>query len=280
MVKKAKYSSHLTEQDNEVIEYVILICGAVFYNLINKYHSPKEYAEKVILKVARSKKDLATGFLIFSARKEQPPNQLFWPDRKNSRLAKVMQQDQHVEDDDRYLHPRALSEILNVLAQDNIYDHIYGKKEIKHLLGRRKPGKRKNYDTTENTGKRLGGKPSAYKISKKFEALIRLMEKPEACEAIRKVLVESKLAYKIEKFVTLAFYFAVKKDPIIAQNLFRMVSPYYDLKENDDVKEYHNLIASLDDSQLEKLAEDCSKITVEKRIYDVHFLIGLLKLSG
>ena len=136
--------------------------------------------------------------------------------------------------------------VLKVLAQNNIYDHIYGKKEIKHLLGRGKPGKRKSYDTTENTGKRLGGKPSAYKISKKFEALLKLMEKPEACDAIRKVLVKSNLAYKIEKFVTLAFYFAIKKDPIIAQNLFRMVSPYYDLKENDGVKDYHNLIASLD----------------------------------
>ena len=179
------------------------------YNVIAQYHTPKEYAEKVILKRTKSKQNLATIRQLYNAKREKS-EQLVYPGRVNEELAKVMsdgiKQDTidittHLDDNvqpDIYLDPRRITEMLQKLESVDVYLNIKGKKQIKLHRGKIKSGRREKHDQTTTNPE---GRPSSYKITDFLQKLKRVMAKPEAQDLLYKQLKQSKLLYRYEKFI-------------------------------------------------------------------------------
>jgi hypothetical protein len=187
VVEKPKYSAqNLTDEDREILYQVVFKYAMLFYNLTQKYASPKEYAKKEILKIIQSDKDIATLYTLIYA-KNYPPDYLYKPGEINQKLANDMrnsiQQDYRdmttqTDDDDehheRFLHPRDLREkVLKNLESYGIILHLEGKDKIRHHQREvRRPGKKSLSDDDR------GGKPSAYIVTEKVEKLKKAIEKP------------------------------------------------------------------------------------------------------
>jgi hypothetical protein len=71
VVKKAKYSSGLTEEDHKVINHIILMFAICFSMLLTKYHSPKELANYWNKKISIQSQHLPI-FLCFLMQKANP----------------------------------------------------------------------------------------------------------------------------------------------------------------------------------------------------------------
>jgi hypothetical protein len=90
VVKNAKYQAqNLTDEDKEILYQVVFKYAMLFYNLTQKYASPKEYAKKEILKIIQSDKDIATLYTLIYA-KNYSPGYLFKPGEINQKLANDM----------------------------------------------------------------------------------------------------------------------------------------------------------------------------------------------
>src|SRR5919197_5199051 len=90
MVKKPKNPAQLTKEEKDIINQVTLRCAAKLYYFIKKYHNPKEYAEKVILKKIKSDKDVATTWLVWHA-KSGTSNNLIIPSQINKALTSKLE---------------------------------------------------------------------------------------------------------------------------------------------------------------------------------------------
>lgn len=294
MVKKPKYhEQNLTDEDKEILEQVVFKYAMLFYNLTQKYASPKEYAKKEILKIIQSDKDIATLYTLIYA-KNFPPDYLYKPGEINQKLANDMrnaiQQDyrdmttQTDEDDDehheRFLHPRDLREkVLKNLESYGIILHLEGKDKIRHHQREvRRPGKKSLSDDDR------GGKPSAYIVTEKVEKLKKAIEKPQALDFLYDKVIKSGIAHQLAKFGFSAFLYAAKMDERVIYKLMGAEASFFqDTITDRDIANFKVTLQQLqgvDDEKLEQLADHMAKSAIEDRkYYALLFLTGLLKLK-
>jgi predicted transcriptional regulator len=265
VVKKAKNPA---QSEEEIINQAAFKCGAKFYHLVRKY-TPKEYGEKVILKKVFSDKGLATTYLLFYST-SNPSDKLVISSEINRNLKQVMQVQENPEDNSEiYLDQREMTEVLKALEKVGVYYHITDKKWIKrHNLPKRGRGK-----TDDDTG----GRPSAYKVTNQFENIIEVMKKPQACNRLRDILVNSGLAYQFEKFLVLSFFYALRKDMNLLQKVGKLVQSVTNTTDNESFKIF-DMILVLDDNQLEQLASNYAEFLIKNRNYDGYFLATFLRL--
>jgi hypothetical protein len=109
-------------------------------------------------------------------------------------------------------------------------------------------------EDSDETNTKPSGRPSVYRITQKVEQLKALMSKPEACDRIRKALVESGLIYKYLKFLLQTLYYAAREDRSVADKLFRAFAP--DITKDSQIKESLEKFWGLDESDLDKVADE------------------------
>jgi len=152
---------------------------------------------------------------------------------------------------------------------------LEGKDEIKSQQRKTlRPGKQRSYVYNDR-----GGKRSAYIITPEFEKLKSVMEKPEAIDLLRKKLIESNLAFKIEKYKTLIIFHAIKMDETVLHKLVKFGASFtkdgirIGEKELSDFK-------LLDDNQLEQAATIGAELLIKDVDYSKFFvtMCGLFKL--
>jgi DNA-binding Lrp family transcriptional regulator len=290
MAKKAKYPSQkLTEEDKAIIGQISLKYLVKLYALKEKYQNPKVYADKVFLKDIHSKNDIAAIHTLAIA-KNATSNHLHKPREINQTLANAIQKNFPQDFNDRmsaqesleFLHPRELRKALKELEEMGVLDHITNKNEIRRLeRGTRHAGKE---PSSEEDDRDLGGKPSVYKVTQEFEKLKNVMEKPGAVELLYEQIAKSGLAYKLMKFQHLAFLHAAKIDERVLPTIIGFGSSFLQdgLNEKDieDFKASYQQLKSLDDNQIEELADYSAKALTESRDYCKFFIsmCGLLKL--
>jgi hypothetical protein len=278
MAKRAKNSAQLTEEEKHMIDQIIVITGAVFASIITK--SPKDFAENLISST-KSKKRIAASYLVLNSRNIEV-SEVVTPTTLNRELAKTMLDDASIKDPTDittdwvgitqnydYINATDMTEILHCLVAGNIYQNIIGKNEVRRLSRKGQRGRPKESET--NT--KPSGRPSVYKITQKVEKLKALMSKPEACDRIRKALVETRLVYKYLKLLLQALYYAAKQDRSVADKLFRAFFP---MARNPEIKESFEKFLALDEGKLDEVADEVARISADKYLrYD-----GFLFVSG
>ena len=218
MVKKAKYSSELTEEDHRVINHIILVCATSFSMLLMKYQSPEQLANYWRKKIFNTKLGLAGFCLLLDARSKSSSKRLVSPTQLNNEIARKMHASDFNENEinstvplkseklpDSYLHPRDMRKVLMVCEEIGFYIHIEGKKDIKKEAKSR-PGRSKSEI------KKIKGRPSRYKIANDIDKFSKVLSKPQARELLNESLLKSNLFYSYLKFISKAFWYALRKD--------------------------------------------------------------------
>jgi hypothetical protein len=277
VAKKAKYPAQkLTEEDKELIGQISLKYALKFYSLKEKYQNPKAFA-KVILKEASSRKNIA-GIYTLAIDRNATSNHLFRPNEINQDLANIIQK--NIQQDLRdmtlvkefsnlYIHPSDLREVLKKLEKIGVFFHMTTKDEIKDLeRGKRHAGKKpSSYEGNRDRG----GKPSAYRLTEDFKKLKNVIEKPGAVELLFEEIAKSRLAYKLIKFLLLAFWYAAKMDETISHKLVGFGAAFFqDALQDEDTANFeaiHKRLQVLDDNHLEQLTDEYVEFFIHNPSY-------------
>jgi hypothetical protein len=156
MAEDVKNLPQLSELETHFVDVYIMNWSLIAYILRTKYAGPKDFAEKVIIKTARSKVKTAENFLLIRGYRE--PTGIYTPSKLNEilkRELRVFHNDS--SDTEPYLRPSIITQVLKKLERCEIYYNVRGKKGLKN--------KRIKSEKSSLDFKRLGGRPSAYRIS-------------------------------------------------------------------------------------------------------------------
>ena len=89
MTKEVKNPPQLTEFEEHFVDLYIMNWTAFYYILRTKYAGPKEFAEKLILKTAKSKSETAENFLFMYGYRE--PRGVYSPTELNKILKEILE---------------------------------------------------------------------------------------------------------------------------------------------------------------------------------------------
>ena len=203
--RTAKDNKELTEEDHQTIATIVL--GWVFFWNMLKKVTPEEYAEKVFLKIGKSKNKPSIIRLLFDLIRESS-NPIRSPDEFNQKLARDMlvQSLENVAKDNtlesrsqeqfrRYLDRRRMFEVLLCLRDRGVLKHLKHKGAIRKEM-HRLPGRvcSHSFDTYSE---RFGGKPSADVKTYKMERISNLLQKPKARTLVYGALKEIDILYEV-----------------------------------------------------------------------------------
>ena len=188
-----------------------------------------------------------------------------------------------MEDDDehafdRFLHPRDMSGVIDILEKGGILVNLLGKKEIRSRTGASRRRGRLGHENSLESSRRTGGRPSACTTTEMVEKIKEVMSKQEARDLLRNKLLKTSLTYKFERFMIMAFFHTVKLDVEVAEKWLRLAAPQENMHQLVESRPTIQFISSLDDQQIEVLADRFSKLSAEARPYDLQFLFYLAKL--
>ena len=199
MVENPKYPhlEELSEEDIVILDRAFNNYVALFYDLIQRFHDPKIYAEKVI-KMVKSAGNVA-GVFTLAYTKNIPEGYQFRPRELNQKLAidieNTMQEQYEslakrveISGSTKLLHSRYLREHSYQITQP------HADKENPKIYGER------------------GGKLSSYIIADEGQKLKEVLKKPGSIGYLNKKLIKYDLVFKLFRFLMLAFLHAAKKD--------------------------------------------------------------------
>ncbi len=269
MAEDVKNPSQLTEQELFYVELYFTNWVALYYILNTKYAGPKDYAEKVAIKIAKSKTKTAESFLFMHGYRH--PNGIYSPAELNKILKKnlsVLQSDSSLTE--TYLRPSVITQVLQNLERLELYHNVKGKRELrKH--------KRIGSEKSSSGFKRLGGRPSAYVISVLYAKSDELMRKPEIRSLIHKKLIESNIGPFVLKYLIMTFLYLFKIDKEAAIKFLTAAGPLPAGANPSDLKSQIDEIASLDENKFEEVAEQHAIIMLDSGMYfSASGLLGLL----
>ena len=220
MVENPKYPhlEELSEEDIVILDRAFNNYVALFYDLIQRFHDPKIYAEKVI-KMVKSAGNVA-GVFTLAYTKNIPEGYQFRPRELNQKLAidieNTMQEQYEslakrveISGSTKLLHSRYLREhILKKLEEMEVFIRLKTKDEI---LSYQITQPHADKENPKIYGER-GGKLSSYIIADEGQKLKEVLKKPGSIGYLNKKLIKYDLVFKLFRFLMLAFLHAAKKD--------------------------------------------------------------------
>lgn len=289
MVEGPKYpAQQLTEKDKKILFKVFLKFFTLFYNSMQNYPNPKDYAKKYV-STANNNKGLAVIYTIINI-KNSPDDQPLQPGKLNEKLANditcCLGQDVSAFDSDegnpkRFLHPRDLSEILKAFKEQGIIIRLE-KNQIKDLLRKTRRTCRNSPDTLTQHSR--GGKLSVYMVKEDIERVKRALKKPEGLDYLYTLLIKSDLAHELMKYLFLfGLHMLRLLDENTAINSLGVGESYMQDKLTEQERSQNEIalkfIRSIDDKQLEYIVDEMTKKIIHYReIYVVLFWTSLLEL--
>ena len=87
MAKKPKTPVHITEDEKEIIDRIVVTCSSKIYHFLKTHNDPKRYANK-LLKFWSSKRTLFLPNLLF-ATMSMSANELIFPHDLKMKVAKA-----------------------------------------------------------------------------------------------------------------------------------------------------------------------------------------------
>jgi hypothetical protein len=171
--------------------------------------------------------------------------------------------------------------MFSELENDGILLHLEGKKAIANYMNAAIPAGKKRHVSRSRLER--GGRWSGYRAAQEVEKLKRAMDKPEALGFLCEKTISSGLAHKLAKFIFTVILHAIKMDEKVVQTIIGFGASFfqYTIKDKDasDYKSVQDKLQSLDDNQLEQVADSLAKSAIEdKKYYALLFFTGLSKL--
>jgi hypothetical protein len=251
-----------SKDEKEEIEDIIAKIVKEFQKSLHKYPNPKKYADKV-LKQLKSRVTRAAIFLMLTTMSLKP-EEIYSPKELAKRLPKEMR-----------LTPVQLNGVLTKLMKEGFF--VKEKKD----RGKKHPGRHKSGENI--LYKRGGGRPSYYVVTEGHDKLRNFMSDSEASQIVHDCLKKNGIIQEYYKYVILAIFYAMRKEGNSKGLLFEQIkssSPYAisGITESDfsSWDSYSKLILSLDETQLDALAERAAILITENNPFD--YFIYLLMI--
>jgi hypothetical protein len=92
MVKKPKTHAHITEDEKEIIDRIVIVCSGKIYHFLKTHSDPKKYASK-LPKLWSSEKALFLPNLFF-ATMSMSEDELIFPDDLKMKVAEAIPPDE------------------------------------------------------------------------------------------------------------------------------------------------------------------------------------------
>jgi hypothetical protein len=272
VVEIVKNPAGLTEFEKHFVDLYVINWAVLYYSLKTKYPNPKDYAEKVILRIAKSRSSLAENFLFMYGNRATTTD-LFRPKELNEILKKnldVLEADSSTTN--RYLRESIIRQILRKLERYGVYINIKGKQEIKKYQGR-KP-------KSTSILKRSGGRPSAYLVSSVYTTSNENINNPQIRNTIHKKLIDSNLGPLLWKYLFLVLFYSIRENKEVALKVFPLAGPPSAAINLTNIKSELDKIASLDGKELERFAIQSATVMLNSHNYfSASGLLGLLQQS-
>jgi hypothetical protein len=100
----------------------------LYHILRIRYNGPKDIAKKIFIKTARSKMKMAENYLFSYGYRNQPA--IYSPTELNKMLKRDLGK-LDLSDNETYLRPAVITQILRELEQYEVYHNLKGKKELR-----------------------------------------------------------------------------------------------------------------------------------------------------
>jgi hypothetical protein len=311
--KKTKNCAQFTEDEQEIINEIITICVAKIHYFLKTHYNPKQHASE-ILKLSDSKKNFALVHYLLGA-VNISPEEFLYPKDENEKLAKEIPNminantnaiRELVNETSPYLESWEMTEVLQQLANDGIFENVRGKNNIKKQIPGALPRQRKGegYEKAKREGYY-----SVYKISNDLVTLNEVISNPKAMQYIYNKLKDYGVLKKFYLFKWLAVMYALREGD---DNMLKLATvgaqetlnnnpeaqaAFANLRNNPEIqtdfakagidsnrvdysglKLLKNYLLSLTEEQLEKSSEPMVDYLVENPIDHSLFLLSLSEL--
>lgn len=258
MTEDVKNLPQLSELETHFVDVYIMNWSLIAYILRARYASPKDLAEKVLIKTTRSKVKTAENFLLIRGYRE--PTGIYTPSKLNEILKRELEIFHNDSSDTQpYLRPSIITQVLRKLERNEVYYNVRGKKELK--------SKGMRSEKSSLDFKRLGGRPTAYMISDIYSKSNEFLSNPGVRNLIHKKLIDHKIGLYVWKNIMMAVFYSFKIDKKAASIIPLMVGPPPASVDLSTLQSKFDETAALDESKFEALAEQTAKFILDSRIY-------------
>ncbi len=226
MAKKAKNPAHITEDEKEIIDGIIVICSAKIYHFLKTNSDPKKYASKLI-RLWSSGKTLFLPNLLFDTMATSA-NELIFPQDLKMKVAKAVIHDKGdvtgaildlEKNQATYLKPWVVTEAFQDFMKEGLLSNIRGKTNIKKIAPLQKLKKGRGYSDIKREGLYSG-----YKITDDFAALSKIISKHEALKFIHHKLIKYGRLKEFFLFNGLATVYAMMKSDDTMYKFFNVAA--------------------------------------------------------
>lgn len=268
-----KNPAHLTKEDREVIDKMLLICGGELHSFLDS-SNPKNDHRK-ILKYFQSRNNIAVVLLflnqdyiedsIYNAedlnKKLEEYTGYNHPNRKNVKM---------------YLNKSSMSKALRTLVDENLLLSTRGKEALKKV--RHNHGKKKYREYKEKFAR--GGSISIYEKHPDITSLKRVMSKPLVARTFRETLTKYSRFREYVKVLLDYFIYMVRTGEDINENVYEAIkgANIHLQIDRPSWEHYRKWIHSLNEEQIEQVKEKMTNFLMQNPLALHHVLYRLYKL--
>ena len=240
----------------------------MYHILRIRYNGPKDIAKKIFIKTARSKIKMAENYLFSYGYRNQ--SAIYSPTELNKMLKRDLGK-LDLSDNETYLRPAVITQILRELEQYEVYHNLKGKKELRRQ-------KRIGSEKSDFIFKRSGGRPSAYMISDIYSKSNEFISKPEVRNMIRKKLIDYNIGLPLWKYIFMAVFYSFKIDKEAASKILLMVSPPIADVDPSKIQSQFDEIASFDENKIEEVSTRYAKLMLDSGFhFSITGFLGLMQ---
>jgi hypothetical protein len=240
----------------------------LYHILRIRYNGPKDIAKKIFIKTARSKMKMAENYLFSYGYRNQPA--IYSPTELNKMLKRDLGK-LDLSDNETYLRPAVITQILRELEQYEVYHNLKGKKELRRQ-------KRIGSEKSDFIFKRSGGRPSAYMISDIYSKSNEFISKPEVRNMIRKKLIDYNIGLPLWKYIFMAVFYSFKIDKEAASKILLMVGPPIADVDPSKIQSLFDEIASFDENKIDEVSTRYAKLMLDSGFhFSITGFLGLMQ---
>jgi hypothetical protein len=268
-----KNPAHLTEEDREAIDRMLLICGGELdrfldsLNTINDYRKISEYFQSRIY-IAVVLLFLNQDYIedsIYNAealnKKLEEYTGYHHPNRKNVKM---------------YLNESSMSKVLRTLVDENLLLSTRGREALKKI--RHSQGKKKYREYKEKFAR--GGYISIYEKHPDVTRLKKVMSKPLVARTFRKALTKYSRFRTYVKILLGYFIYVIRTGEHMNENIYEAIrgTNIHMQIDRSNWEYFRKWIHSLNEEQIEQVKEKITIYLMRNPLALHHVLYRLYKL--
>jgi hypothetical protein len=249
-----KNPAHLTEEDREAIDQMLLICGGELDRFLDRRNPKNDYGK--ISEYFQSRKNIAVVLLFLN--QDYIEDSIYNAEELNKKLEEYTGYNHPNRKNVKiYLNESSMSKVLRTLVDENLLLSIRGREALKKV--RYSQGKKKYQEYKEKFAR--GGYISIYEAHPDATRLKRVMSKPLVARTFRNALTKYSRFREYVKALLDYFIYMIRTGEDMNENIYEAINGanIHMQIDRSNWEYFRKWIHSLNEEQIEQVKE---KITI------------------